>query len=153
MNRSVTYVCIFLSSGEVSALHQAEQEAEAAATCLQAFVHYHHLYKHWWSSSALPAADSGPAGQVNGAVPESEGPVCPGTRTCDKLHFDASLLLSERHAAHQAAQRSVAEVQERLAALVRKHSRAQGGRGDAWEEEADASVQNSTSRGSSDVQQ
>uniref|UniRef100_A0A3Q3WYD6 Uncharacterized protein n=1 Tax=Mola mola TaxID=94237 RepID=A0A3Q3WYD6_MOLML len=126
----LTYVCIFLSSGEVSALHQAEQEAEAAATCLQAFVHYHHLYKHWWSSSALPAADSGPAGQVNGAVPESEGPVCPGTRTCDKLHFDASLLLSERHAAHQAAQRSVAEVQERLAALVRKHSRAQGGRGD-----------------------
>lgn len=146
-------MCIFLSSGEVVALHQAEQEAEAAASCLQAFVHYHRLYKLWWSSSALPAADSGAAGQVNGAAPDSEGPVPPRTMTCDELHFDASLLLSEHHAAHQAAQRSVEEVQERLAALVRKHSRAQDGRGDFGEEEADAGVQNSTTRGSSDVQQ
>lgn len=44
-----------------------------------------------------------------------------------KLDFDASLLLCERHAACQAAQRSVGEIQERLAGLVLKHSRAQGG--------------------------
>lgn len=47
------------------------------------------------------------------------------TGRVDQLDFDASLLLSERHAACQATQRSVRDIQERLAAMVRLHSRAQ----------------------------
>lgn len=49
----------------------------------------------------------------------------------DVLDFDVSLLLSELHAAHQETQREVKDVQERLAAIMRQHSRAVG----EWAEE------------------
>ncbi|KAM8900481.1 gem-associated protein 5 isoform 2-T2 [Spinachia spinachia] len=96
-------------------LREEEPEAAAAATSLQAFVYYHRLYEHWWSDSTqVPAAD--------GPEDTAEEP-----RPLGELDPVASALLSERHAACQAAQRSVAEVQARLAAIVLKHSRAQAG--------------------------
>ncbi|XP_068456431.1 gem-associated protein 5 [Clinocottus analis] len=117
-------------------LHLAEEEPEAAAQSLQAFVHYHRLYEHWWSDSVriqsgVPLPASGDVEAVNGdASDESAGPA-----GRDELDFDASALLSERHAACQAAQRSMGEIQERLAAMVLKHSRAQGGQLEPGEEE------------------
>lgn len=131
-----------LLSGEVSELHQTE-EAKAAARSLQAFVHYHRLYEHWWSNPAqiqsrslLPAEDSSPADGVkikvvNGGLPESEESVCPVTGRSEELDFDASLLLSELHADYQDTQRSVRDIQDRLAALVLQHSRSQGGQLDS----------------------
>ncbi|KAI3373888.1 hypothetical protein L3Q82_022456, partial [Scortum barcoo] len=132
---------------------EEEEEAKAAAKSLQAFVCYHHLYKLWWSSSlqirsrsSLPAADCSPEDEpkdkvVNGGVSEAEESVCPATRASDKLDFDASLLLSEGHAAYQAAQRTVREIQERLSAIVLQHSRAQGGQLHSGENEVDTSRQ------------
>ncbi|XP_068592685.1 gem-associated protein 5 isoform X2 [Cebidichthys violaceus] len=136
-------------------LHHTEEEPEAAARSLQAFVDYHRLYEHWWSDSTqtqsgLPpsaAGSSGPGGEAEGKAPNgdaSERSVSPESRSRGELDFDASALLSERHAACQAAQRSVSEIQERLAAMVLKHSRAQGGQLDSGEKEADAPTQTST---------
>uniref|UniRef100_A0A8C4H1X3 Gem (nuclear organelle) associated protein 5 n=1 Tax=Dicentrarchus labrax TaxID=13489 RepID=A0A8C4H1X3_DICLA len=124
--------------------------SKAAADSLQAFVHYQHLYEHWWSNAiqiqngcSRSAVDSSPGDEVkdkvvNGGV--SEEGVCPATRL-DKLDFDASLLLSEQHAACQATQRSVIEIQERLAAMVLQHSRAQGPQLDSGEKEPDTPTQ------------
>uniref|UniRef100_A0A8C9WZ77 Gem nuclear organelle associated protein 5 n=1 Tax=Sander lucioperca TaxID=283035 RepID=A0A8C9WZ77_SANLU len=145
-------------------LDHTEGEAKAAADSLQAFVHYHRLYQHWWTHSAqiqsrvpLSAADSSPGdgakdGAVNGGVSEPEGSVCPATGSFGELDFDASVLLSEHHAACQATQRSVREIQERLAAMVLQHSRAQGGQLHPEEKEADGPiVQTSTASESSDM--
>uniref|UniRef100_A0A7N8YHC7 Gem (nuclear organelle) associated protein 5 n=1 Tax=Mastacembelus armatus TaxID=205130 RepID=A0A7N8YHC7_9TELE len=133
-------------------LHHTEEAAKAAADSLQAFVLYHRLYELWWSNSAdntdpqngLAAADSCPADEVedkaNEDISEVEEKVCPPLRL-GNLDFDASLLLSEPHAACQATQRSVTEVQERLAAMVLQHSRAQGGQLDPGEEQADVAPQ------------
>ncbi|XP_075958255.1 gem-associated protein 5 isoform X1 [Anarhichas minor] len=148
-------------------LHHTEEEPEAAAKSLQAFVDYHHLYEHWWSNSIQsrfppPAADSGPGDEVEGKAlngDATEESVSPETQSRDKLDFDASVLLSEHHAACQATQRSVSEIQERLAAMVLKHSRAQGGQLDSGEKEEDAPTQISTtaepleSQGSGDAGQ
>uniref|UniRef100_UPI0037E7425A gem-associated protein 5 n=1 Tax=Semicossyphus pulcher TaxID=241346 RepID=UPI0037E7425A len=143
-------------------LHHKEEEAKAAADSLQAFVHYHRLYEHWWRNSTQiqngfshSAADSSPGDElkekvVNGGVSESEESVCPEPRRFDKLDFNASLLLSEPHAACQAAQRSAREIQERLAAMVLQHSRVQGGVLGSGEKEASAATQ--TSGESSDNQ-
>ncbi|KAL6098373.1 gemin5 [Pungitius sinensis] len=98
---------------EVLCLAGEEPEAAAAAASLQAFVHYHRLYERWWSDST----------HVDGL----EGAAAAKTRPHGELDPVASALLSERHAACQAAQRSVGEIQERLAAMVLKHSRAQAG--------------------------
>ncbi|XP_078121651.1 gem-associated protein 5 [Sander vitreus] len=146
-------------------LDHTEGEAKAAADSLQAFVHYHRLYQHWWTHSAqiqsrvpLSAADSSQRdgvkdGAVNGGVSEPEGSVCPATGSFGKLDFDASMLLSEHHAACQATQRSVREIQERLAAMVLQHSRAQGGQLHPGEKEADGPiVQTSTASESIDSQ-
>lgn len=138
---SVSSFIISLLSGEVSELHQTE-EAKAAARSLQAFVRYHHMYERWWSNPAqvrsrslLPAEDSSPAGVkvnvVNGGLSESEESVCAVTGRSEELGFDASLLLSELHAAYQDTQRSVRDIQDRLAALVLQHSRSQGGQLDS----------------------
>lgn len=116
-----------------------EEEAEAAATSLQALVHYHHLYQRWWSDSTLV-----PAAAANGAASEE-------TRPRGELDALASALLSERHAAFQAAQRSVGQIQERLAAMVLKHSRAQAGQLRSGENEADGEP--SDRRGSADAEQ
>ncbi|XP_028277545.1 gem-associated protein 5 [Parambassis ranga] len=108
-------------------LHVTEEEAEAAASSLQAFISYHRLYAHWWRNAgrlSLSVAD-----EVNGEL-SAEKLSAPPSRF-DKLDFDASPLLSEPHAAAQATQRSVKDIQERLAVMVMWHSRAQGGQPDA----------------------
>uniref|UniRef100_A0A8C9WXC8 Gem nuclear organelle associated protein 5 n=1 Tax=Sander lucioperca TaxID=283035 RepID=A0A8C9WXC8_SANLU len=129
-----------------SDLNLVSREAKAAADSLQAFVHYHRLYQHWWTHSAQIQT-------VNGGVSEPEGSVCPATGSFGELDFDASVLLSEHHAACQATQRSVREIQERLAAMVLQHSRAQGGQLHPEEKEADGPiVQTSTASESSDSQ-
>uniref|UniRef100_A0A667XLE8 Gem nuclear organelle associated protein 5 n=1 Tax=Myripristis murdjan TaxID=586833 RepID=A0A667XLE8_9TELE len=81
---------------------------------------------------ATLAADTQPGDEVkdkvvNGGSSEPEVGVCPATQTCvnEKINFDASVLLSEDHAACQAIRRSVAEIQERLAAMVAQHSSGQ----------------------------
>uniref|UniRef100_A0A671TZD5 Gem nuclear organelle associated protein 5 n=1 Tax=Sparus aurata TaxID=8175 RepID=A0A671TZD5_SPAAU len=156
-----------LSSADVSVfsrkhpktLDYKEEEAKAAATSLQAFINYQHLYEHWWRSATRitngSAAVSSPADELkdkvmNGGISESEESVCPATRRCDKLDFDASLLLSEPHAACQAVQRSVREVQERLAAMVLQHGRAQEEKPDSAEKETDGPAQISTTTESPD---
>lgn len=68
---------------------------------------------------------------VNGGLLESEESVCAVTGRSEELDFDASLLLSELHAAYQDTQRSMRDVQDRLAALVLQHSRSQGGQLDS----------------------
>ncbi|XP_029304088.1 gem-associated protein 5 [Cottoperca gobio] len=155
----VVSVC---SRSHPKVIHHTEEEAKAAANSLQAFVCYHRLYQQWWristqmqSGLSLSAADSDPGDEVNdkvvnGGVSESGQSVCPATRRFDNLDFDASVLLSERHAACQASQRSVREIQERLAALVLRHSRAQGGQLESGEKEADSTAQTSDTREASD---
>lgn len=54
------------------------------------------------------------------------------------MDFDGSLLLSEVQAAYQASQRSMAQIQERLAAMVLQHGKAQVGPG---QNQADAPTQ------------
>lgn len=150
-------------------LQYAEEEAKAAADSLGAFVHYHRLYQHWWSNPtqiqsrcSLPLADCSRGEEVEekvvngeGDVSESGESVSPETRTFDDLDLGAYGLLSERHATCQASQRSVREIQERIAALVLRHSRAQVGQLDSGEKEAaDRPLQLSSSReGSADAEQ
>ncbi|XP_040907522.1 gem-associated protein 5 [Toxotes jaculatrix] len=146
-------------------LHHTEEEAKAAANSLQAFVHYHRLYEHWWSRSAkdqeiqnglsLSAGDSCAGDEVkdktlNGGLSEFRESICPPTSGLDKLDFDASLLLSEPHAAYQATQRSVREIQGQLATMVLQHSQAQAGQLDSGEEQADTPPQISSARESPD---
>jgi len=128
-------------------LRHTEEEPAAAAQSLQAFVHYHRLYERWWSDSARvrgaaphPAADAADEAEGDGvgAVADDASEDGVGPASGERLDFDASALLSERHAASQAARRSVGEIQERLAAMVLKHGRAQGGQLDPGENEADA---------------
>uniref|UniRef100_UPI003AADFFB7 gem-associated protein 5-like n=1 Tax=Centroberyx gerrardi TaxID=166262 RepID=UPI003AADFFB7 len=122
-------------------LRHTEERAKAAAHSLQAFVHYHLLYESWWSHSSAgnrESTESNSADEANGKVENGDSSgvrVCPATRTGadDETDFKASVLLSEAHAACQAAQRAVAEIQERLAAMVSQHSRAQGGQLDPGE--------------------
>ncbi|KAM3601720.1 uncharacterized protein V6R79_017715 [Siganus canaliculatus] len=101
--------------GEVRILQLTSDEARAAASSLQAFVHYHFLYEHWWSSCTQTV--------MNGDV-ASEHDVSPSTSGF-RPDAAAAQLLSERHAAFQATQRSVREIQERLSSLVLQHSRGQ----------------------------
>uniref|UniRef100_A0A667XMW5 Gem nuclear organelle associated protein 5 n=1 Tax=Myripristis murdjan TaxID=586833 RepID=A0A667XMW5_9TELE len=93
-------------------LRHTEEQAKAAANSLQAF-----------AGAPNEVKDK----VVNGGSSEPEVGVCPATQTCvnEKINFDASVLLSEDHAACQAIRRSVAEIQERLAAMVAQHSSGQ----------------------------
>ncbi|RVE64245.1 hypothetical protein OJAV_G00144710 [Oryzias javanicus] len=91
-----------LSRKRPKTLKAPDGEASAALRSLQAFVCYHRLYERWWRSAA------------EGAELEEE---------------DFGALLSEPHAACQSVQRAVREVQERLAAMVLRHNRAQGSDG------------------------
>ncbi|XP_071370684.1 gem-associated protein 5-like [Centroberyx affinis] len=108
---------------------------------------------------ASSVADGQTGDSVNGKVEngdpsESGVRVYPATRTGadDKVDFEASALLSEAHAACQATQRAVAEIQERLAAMVSRHSRAQGGQLDPGEKNrADAPDRLSTGPGSAEA--
>lgn len=132
--------CYFLSLGVIGAPHYTEEdaEAEAAARSLQALVNYHRLYELWWRDPAhLSATNSSPETETNGGATQS-----------DALDFDASLLLSEPHAACQATQREVRDVQERLSALMQQHSRANGGHLEA----ADPAGETSEHQASADKQ-
>uniref|UniRef100_A0A665TTQ9 Uncharacterized protein n=1 Tax=Echeneis naucrates TaxID=173247 RepID=A0A665TTQ9_ECHNA len=88
--------------------HPTEEGAKAAANSLQAFVLYHRLYERWWSSSTSSS-------QIQ------NGPAAAGGGDCLELDLDVSLLLLESHAAYQAMQSSVREIQESLATLMLQH--------------------------------
>lgn len=172
------YLIICFSSGDVSLCSRKhietlnlteDEETKAAAVSLQSFVYYHRLYERWWSNSdnkqevgggvSLSAADSRPADEVkeevvNGGLSGSGENVCSGTRRSDELDFDASLLLCERHAACQAAQRSIREIQERLASMVLHHGKAQGGQPEPGEkQELSSAAEAPDIRGSTDAEQ
>nr|XP_057943708.1 gem-associated protein 5 isoform X2 [Doryrhamphus excisus] len=102
---------ILIPGGDVGAVVTTKplvsEDAKAAAISLQTWVLYYRLYKHWWRH---PDDDE----QQQEAVV---------TNGLSELGFDASSLLSDAHAACQAEQRSVREIQERLAAMVMQHSR------------------------------
>uniref|UniRef100_A0AAQ5ZUV4 Anaphase-promoting complex subunit 4 WD40 domain-containing protein n=1 Tax=Amphiprion ocellaris TaxID=80972 RepID=A0AAQ5ZUV4_AMPOC len=120
-------------------LHLSE-EAKAAAGSLQALVCYHRLYEFWWKNSAssqeihngLSCPEDEAEDRVMNGGPSREK-LHPATGRLDILDFDASLLLSEPHAACQASQRAVKEVQEHLNNMVLQHSQGQGGQLDAGE--------------------
>ncbi|KAM9333778.1 gem-associated protein 5 [Pholidichthys leucotaenia] len=101
---SAEFCRLLFPDGDISVCSRKQSEVSdhtceeaQAAICLQAFVHYYCLYECWWNQNG-------------------------GSRKPD---FDPSPLLSEPHAACQAAQRSVREVQEQLGVLVLQHGRVQ----------------------------
>uniref|UniRef100_A0A3B4G7R7 Gem nuclear organelle associated protein 5 n=1 Tax=Pundamilia nyererei TaxID=303518 RepID=A0A3B4G7R7_9CICH len=114
-------------------LHHTEEAAKAAASSLQAFVLYHRLYECWWRTSG---------GKTHRPVSGS----------FHKLGLDPSLLLCEPHAACQATQRAVRQIQQQLAAMVQQHSQTQGGQLDSGEKRDDSPAVISTTRESSDSQ-
>ncbi|KAK2882258.1 gem-associated protein 5 [Channa argus] len=144
------------------------EEATAAVSTLQAFISYHRMYERWWSSSAESRemekscsrsatvsclADEMKEEAVNGGLSDSGEDRCSPTTGSDKLDFDVSLLLSEPHAACQAMQRSVREIQERLSAIVLQHSRVQGGQLDSLDEPAVAEDISGGTRESTEAEQ
>ena len=170
--RSCNHVFLF-SSEDVSVcsrkrpktLHLSAEEGKAAANSLQAFVHYHRLYDRWWSSSAhkkvhsrlsLPETDFCARDKVEDKVEDREssesrnGADSP-TSSLDDLGLDASLLLSESHAACQATQRSVRQIQEQLAAMVQQHSGAHGGALESGDTKTSSTTETSDGHGSADA--
>uniref|UniRef100_A0AAX7TIK5 Anaphase-promoting complex subunit 4 WD40 domain-containing protein n=1 Tax=Astatotilapia calliptera TaxID=8154 RepID=A0AAX7TIK5_ASTCA len=148
-------------------LHHTEEAAKAAASSLQAFVLYHRLYECWWRTSggsqeiqnglSLSLADSSPEDEMkdevsNGGLLESAETHRPVSGSFHKLGLDPSLLLCEPHAACQATQRAVRQIQQQLAAMVQQHSQTQGGQLDSGEKRDDSPAVISTTRGSSDSQ-
>lgn len=148
-------------------LHHTEEAAKAAASSLQAFVLYHRLYECWWRTSggsqeiqnglSLSLADSSPEDEVkdevsNGGLLESAETHRPVSGSFHKLGLDPSLLLCEPHAACQATQRAVRQIQQQLAAMVQQHSQTQGGQLDSGEKRDDSPAVISTTRESSDSQ-
>uniref|UniRef100_A0AAQ5X517 Anaphase-promoting complex subunit 4 WD40 domain-containing protein n=1 Tax=Amphiprion ocellaris TaxID=80972 RepID=A0AAQ5X517_AMPOC len=137
-------------------LHLSE-EAKAAAGSLQALVCYHRLYEFWWKNSAssqeihngLSCPEDEAEDRVMNGGPSREK-LHPATGRLDILDFDASLLLSEPHAACQASQRAVKEVQEHLNNMVLQHSQGQGGQLDAGEKQDDGPRQEKDFQGSAD---
>ncbi|KAM6907183.1 gem-associated protein 5 [Xenentodon cancila] len=143
---------LLFPSGDVSVISRKypkilslkEDDAKAAAISLQAFVNYHRLYERWWKDSVgsqdiqdgLPSSVAEPCPEDEAEEealiqgPTEEEAISPETKRFDELDFDASVLLSEPHAACQGIQRSVRQVQEWLASIVLQHSRAQGGQED-----------------------
>ncbi|XP_035761307.1 gem-associated protein 5 [Neolamprologus brichardi] len=106
---------------------------------------------------SLSLADSSPEGEVkdevsNGGLLESAETQRPVSGSFHKLGLDPSLLLCEPHAACQATQRAVREIQQQLAAMVQQHSQTQGGQLDSGEKRDDSPVVISTTRESSDSQ-
>ncbi|KAM4727035.1 gem-associated protein 5 [Anableps anableps] len=96
------------------------QLSDGEVSSLQALVCYHRLYECWWRESAV---QNGP-----GSCSEDEAGMAElKERSSKGPDFEPSVLLSEPHAACQAAQRSVREIQERLSAMILQHSRLQDG--------------------------
>jgi len=82
---------------------------------------------------------------VNDKATSQETSESDESRRFDKLDSEASPLLSEPHAACQATQRSVRDIQERLAAMVLQHSRAQAGQHSSGEKQDASSPSDSPS--------
>uniref|UniRef100_A0A3B4G445 Gem nuclear organelle associated protein 5 n=1 Tax=Pundamilia nyererei TaxID=303518 RepID=A0A3B4G445_9CICH len=122
-------------------LHHTEEAAKAAASSLQAFVLYHRLYECWWRTS-------GGSQEIQNGLSLS----LPDSGSFHKLGLDPSLLLCEPHAACQATQRAVRQIQQQLAAMVQQHSQTQGGQLDSGEKRDDSPAVISTTRESSDSQ-
>lgn len=123
--------------------------ATAAFKSLEAFFIYGQLYEVWWSlcgpgpessiwvKSTVPAEQREPEDSASaedtepGAAapqPRSNPPSGPGLRLSEeseRLLSSCRELFSERHASLQASQRTVAEVQETLAEMIRQHQKSQ----------------------------
>lgn len=103
------------------------RQSEAEASSLQALVCYHRLYERWWRDAAVQnGAGSGGEGE-----PKDEAGTPTSKEIPADLDLELSVLLSEPHAACQAAQTALREVQERLSSMVLQHSRVQGGQLDS----------------------
>ncbi|XP_012728852.2 gem-associated protein 5 isoform X1 [Fundulus heteroclitus] len=115
------------------------QRSEAEASSLQALVCYHRLYECWWRDSAVQNGSCSEDELADRAPPagtlELEESVRPTSSRSKEVDFEPSVLLSEPHAACQAAQRSVREIQERLAAMVLQHSQVQEGQLDSGDKQ------------------
>ncbi|KAM4620896.1 gem-associated protein 5 [Polymixia lowei] len=97
------------------------------------------------SASSAQNGDDAKRNATNGDSGESGAHPVPvtwdgagSTDTEGKIGFDASVLLSEAHAAYQDTQRLVSEVQERLSNMVVQHGRSQGTQLSPGESQADA---------------
>ncbi|XP_057631235.1 gem-associated protein 5 isoform X1 [Chionomys nivalis] len=123
--------------------------ATAAFKSLEAFFIYGQLYEVWWSlcglgpessiwvKSTVPAEQREPEDSASAedaepaaaaAQPQSSPPSGPGLRLSgesERLLSACRELFSERHASLQASQRTVAEVQETLAEMIRQHQKSQ----------------------------
>ncbi|XP_005350354.1 gem-associated protein 5 [Microtus ochrogaster] len=121
----------------------------AAFKSLEAFFIYGQLYEVWWSlcgpgpessiwvkstepveqrepEDSASAEDTEPGAAA--AQPQSSLPSGPGLRLSgesERLLSACRKLFSERHASLQASQRTVAEVQETLAEMIRQHQKSQ----------------------------
>ncbi|MEQ2203538.1 hypothetical protein XENOCAPTIV_000394, partial [Xenoophorus captivus] len=143
-------------SGDVSVFSRKhsktlqQSKAEAEASSLQAFVCYHRLYECWWRDSAVQTGtgscreDKLNDEALTAGTLELEERVYPTSGTSKELDFEPSVLLSEPHAAFQATQKSVREIQERLSAMVLQHSQVQVGQLDSGNKQ-DGSLAQTTS--------
>ncbi|XP_015858979.1 gem-associated protein 5 isoform X3 [Peromyscus maniculatus bairdii] len=122
--------------------------ATAAFKSLEAFFIYGQLYEVWWSlcgpgpessiwvESTVPAEQREPDDSASdkdtepgaAAQPQSSQPPGAGLRLSgesERLLSACRELFSERHASLQSSQRTVAEVQETLAEMIRQHQKSQ----------------------------
>ncbi|MED6293161.1 hypothetical protein CHARACLAT_007880 [Characodon lateralis] len=140
---SAVFCRLLFPEGDVSVFSKKHSKtlqhskAEAEASSLQAFVCYHRLYECWWRDSAVQTGTGSCSEDklndeaLTAGTLELEERVCPTSGTSKELDFEPSVLLSEPHAACQATQKSVREIQERLSAMVLQHSQVQVGQLDS----------------------
>ncbi|XP_077448071.1 gem-associated protein 5 isoform X2 [Stigmatopora argus] len=89
-----------------------DENSKAAADSLRAWDAYHRLYQFWWRQSTDSVTNG-----AHGEQSPQETTVSP------ESDFDAASLVSDAHAAYQAEQQVVQELQRRLAAMVEQHGR------------------------------
>uniref|UniRef100_A0A452T6V0 Gem nuclear organelle associated protein 5 n=1 Tax=Ursus maritimus TaxID=29073 RepID=A0A452T6V0_URSMA len=84
-------------------LGEHQSPTTPAFKSLEAFFIYGHLYEFWWSLSRP----------------------CPKSKQSEQMLITCKELFSEKHASLQNSQRTVAEVQETLAEMIRQHQKSQ----------------------------
>lgn len=113
----------------------------AAFKSLEAFCIYGQLYEVWWSlcrpgpessvwvwSAESTVSDKQSKPEDSASAEDVEQPPDPGLRLSaesERLLSTCKELFSERHASLQTSQRTVAEVQETLAEMIRQHQKSQ----------------------------
>ncbi|XP_015254322.1 PREDICTED: gem-associated protein 5 [Cyprinodon variegatus] len=119
------------------------QHFEAEASSLQAFVCYHRLYECWWRNSEVKNGTCSDgenelnSKETTAETLELEESICKRSSSSKELDFEPSVLLSEPHAACQAIQKSVRDLQERLSAMVLQHSQVRQGQPDSQSQSSD----------------